>query len=130
VEWLLYIGGAFLIGSLIGIIIDNSNSAGNNDELSSSYSRDDNDLFSPTDSSFESSSCPSINPASGLHMIGNSCIDVEGNPFGTSTSNMFEMSQIDNDLFDSNSISDTFQSDFDSFGSYSSLDDPFNTTTI
>ena len=70
-------------------------------------------------------SYPSINPASALPMIGDSGLDVGGNPFGTDWS-----SGINADTFSSSTHCDPFPStstfdsiecgsSFDSFGSHS-----------
>ena len=56
-------------------------------------------------------SCSSINPANGLPMIENSCIDIEGNPFGTDSISSFDM----DNSFDTSSSFDDFSSFDDSF---------------
>ena len=63
-------------------------------------------LFNFTSES-TTSICPSINPANGLPMIEESCIDIEGNPYGTSSFFEESISQFDDDNF--------FTSSFDSF---------------
>lgn len=58
-------------------------------------------------------SLPSINPASGLPMMG--CVDVAGNPYGTDLSHNYSL-----DSWDSYSSShDSFSSSFDSWSSSS-----------
>jgi hypothetical protein len=70
---------------------------------------------------FGTSSGCSINPASGLPMIGDDCtgIDVAGNPYGTD----LQDSWTDSGLSDWNSISEDWSSSFSDDWSSSSSDD-------
>ena len=89
------------------------------------------DFFSSDSSmtNFESTSISacdsdSINPANGLPMAG--CVDIEGNPYGTSSSDdsFAHSSSFDDDSLSSSSMMD------DSFDSMSMFDDSFDSTSM
>lgn len=92
--------------SLFGSTSFAASSSSGNSSAGSSFSDSDSDLFASSSTSFDHES--SINPATGLMMMG--CTDTGGNMYGCSSFDSFS----NNSMFDSSSSFDSFSSSFGS----------------